>query len=187
MEAVYLRTCTYGRIEDSFLHLGSAESACSEDIFKFLVQTLNTLNVEESVRNKLVGFSADGASNMQGLNKGVAALLKQRWPSIVMTHCLVHHLELSFKDAVKKASPGLYEKATTLLLGLYYLFRKSPKEKKGLLRTFEALGERQLLPTRIGGTRWLPHYMKAITIFLKTYKVVRYHLENSSHKNAKAE
>jgi hypothetical protein len=57
----------------------------------------------------------------------------------------------------------------------------------GLQRTFEVLGERQLLPTRIGGTRWLPHFMRAINIFLKTYKVLRYHLETSSHKNAKAE
>ncbi|KAH3815120.1 hypothetical protein DPMN_143641 [Dreissena polymorpha] len=104
-ENAFVKSATYLRIDGIKAH-----------------ETLHTLNVEKSVKNKRVGFCAEGASNMQGL-----------------------------------------------------------------LRTFEALGERQLLPTRIGGTRWLPNYIRAITILLKTYKVLRYHLENSSHKNAKAE
>jgi len=59
--------------------------------------------------------------------------MKIQWPHIVFTHCLAHRLELAFKDAVRKTSPKLYEEGTTLLLGLYYLFKKSPKLKKGYL------------------------------------------------------
>ena len=71
-----------------------------------------------------------------GRKSGLAALLLQRWPHMVVTHCLAHRLELAFKDAVKKTDPKKYERATTLLLGLYYLFRKSPKQKKGKLSIF---------------------------------------------------
>lgn len=69
--------------------------------------------------------------NIEGKINGLAALLKKRWPHLITTHCLAHRLELAFKDAVKTSSPKLYEKAT-FLLGLYYLFRKSPKQKKGM-------------------------------------------------------
>jgi len=42
--------------------------------------------------------------------------------------------------------------------------------------------------TCIGGTRcWLPHCMRAIKIFLKSYTFLRYQLEHSSHGNAKTE
>ncbi|WAR19913.1 ZN862-like protein [Mya arenaria] len=182
MEAVYVRTCTHGKIEDSVLHLGTSESGCSRDIFDILMSTFQNMRLDGHMKSKLVGFCADGASNMQGMRR-VAALLKQRWPHLITTHCLVHRLELAFKDAVKNSSPKLYEKTITLLLGLYYMFRKSPKQKKGLQRAFDALGVKQLLPTRIGGTCWLPHIIKVINIFLKTYKV----LENSSQDNPKAE
>jgi len=41
--------------------------------------------------------------------------------------------------------------------------------------------------TCIGGTCWLSHCMRAITIFLKSYTFLRYQLEHSSHDNAKTE
>ncbi|KAH3713209.1 hypothetical protein DPMN_002520 [Dreissena polymorpha] len=46
---------------------------------------------------------------------------------------------------------------------------------------------KMLLPTRIGGTRWLPHFEKALNIFSRGYKLFLYQLENASHQNAKAE
>ncbi|XP_052244768.1 uncharacterized protein LOC127853935 [Dreissena polymorpha] len=88
---------------------------------------------------------------------------------------------------MKKCAPKNYEKLTSLLMGLFYLFRRSPKQKKGLERAAEALHMKMLLPTRIGGTRWLPHFEKALNIFSRGYKLFLYQLENASHQNAKAE
>lgn len=120
-----------------------------------------------------------------GLKSGLAVLLIRSHPKIVVVHCLAHRLELAFKDTIKK-SPS-YEKLMTLLLGLYYLYRKSPKSKQGLQRSFEAQEKRMILPTRVGGTRWLPHIFLAIGNFIKGYTALRHHLENSSHTNPKAE
>lgn len=122
-----------------------------------------------------------------GKKTGLAALLKKDWPHLLVTHCLAHRLELSFKDAIKACDTKMYDKATTLLLGLYYLYRKSPKQKKALMECFNMLKMQPILPTRIGGTRWLPHYKRAIDAFLKGYKAYRMQLESSSHGNAKAE
>lgn len=50
-----------------------------------------------------------------GIRNGVAALMKRTNPEIVVTHCLAHRVELSFKDAIK--SSKLYDKTITLLMG----------------------------------------------------------------------
>ena len=71
-------------------------------------------------------------------------------------------IELYFRDSLKTSSSSLYEKLMTLLLGLYYLYKKSPKQKKSPKRSFKALKMNQILPSRVGGTRWLPHVQRAI-------------------------
>lgn len=109
-----------------------------------------------------------------GHKSGLVALLQNTHPHIVTVHCLAHRLELAFKDTIKKVP--LYEKMMMLLLGLYYLYRKSPKLKMGLKRSFEACQMKMLLPTHVGGTRWLPHLALAIRNFTRGYKAVRSHL-----------
>lgn len=44
-----------------------------------------------------------------------------------------------------------------------------------------------VIPTRVGGTRWVPHTMKSINIFQRSYNAVMTHLKNAFHKNPKAE
>lgn len=45
----------------------------------------------------------------------------------------------------------------------------------------------QILPSRVGGTRWLPHVERAISAFVKGYKRIKMQLETASHQNSKAE
>ena len=120
-----------------------------------------------------------------GVKSGLAALLKSSRPYLVSVHCLAHMLELSFKDSVKKCK--LYDKTMVLMLGLYYLYRKSPKLKNGLKESFSAMQQKQVLPTRVWGTRLVPHLYRTIGSFFKGYTVIRRHLETASHTNAKAE
>ena len=122
-----------------------------------------------------------------GKRTGLAARLQENWPHIIVTHCLAHRLELAFRDSLKNTSSSLYDKLMTLLLGLYYLYKKSPKQKKSLKRAFKALKMNQILPSRVGGTLWLPHVERAIDAFVKGYKAIKMQLETESHKNSKAE
>jgi hypothetical protein len=66
MESLYVRTSTKGIIEDTFMFIGCPESACSEDIYLYIKDVFSKLRIEEQMKSKLVGFCADGASNMQG-------------------------------------------------------------------------------------------------------------------------
>ena len=68
-----------------------------------------------------------------------------------------------------------------LVIGLYYMFRKGPKQKKALKKTYTILNIKKILPTRVEGTRWLPHMFRAINVLIKGYRGLRSQLENSSH------
>lgn len=83
-------------------------------------------------------------------------------------------LELAYKDAVKKVS--LYDSAIVLLMGLYYFYKNSPKQRSNLNLTFEALGDKKVLPTRVGGTRWVGHVVLAVETFFKAYNAIVTHL-----------
>ncbi|XP_063408230.1 zinc finger protein 862-like [Mytilus trossulus] len=186
-ESLWVRSAQNGKIIEKFLDLGTAESAGSQDIFNYMKAVCfeNSEDNTNQLWSKLIGFCSDGASNMQGIRNGVAALMKRENPEIVVTHCLAHRVELSFKDAIK--SSKLYDKTITLLLGLYYLYRRGPKQKKALKRAFSALNMTKILPTRVGGTRWMPHMLRAINVIIKGYRGFKAHLESASHENPKAE
>ena len=66
LETLYLRTSSHGNICEKFLIIKSANSSTGVDIYNFVMETLDGYVGRESWRKKLVGFAADGASNMQG-------------------------------------------------------------------------------------------------------------------------
>ena len=56
-ESLFVRTSMKGKNGEKYLNIGTAESASSEDIFKY---------IKSDIWEKLIGFVSDGASNMQG-------------------------------------------------------------------------------------------------------------------------
>lgn len=137
------------------------------------------------IADKLVAMGSDGASNMTGVQSGLSTLLKKEVnPEIVNVHCLCHRLELAFRDVVKKVK--LYDKLMTILIGLYYFYKKSYKNRQGLKMSIEAIGK-GIFPTKVTGTRWLPHLYRGICALLRTYNALEAHLSTASHDNPKAE
>ena len=94
-------------------------------------------------------------------------------------HCMGHRVELSYKDAVKDIL--IHRKLSDLLLGLFYFYHNSPLNRSNLKRTAEALGVQVYMPTRVGGTRWLDHTLRALTNLLKGYQVLVEHLGQVIH------
>lgn len=81
------------------------------------------------ISGKLVAMGSDGASNMVGKRSGLATLLRQDInDEIINVHCFAHRLELAFRDVLKKKK--LFDKLMTLLIGLYYFYMKSYKNKE---------------------------------------------------------
>lgn len=65
-----------------------------------------------------------------GKKGGLVTLLQKDFPELLACHCLAHRLELSFRDVVK--ADKKYERLSTLLLGIFYFYKRSPKQRKNL-------------------------------------------------------
>ena len=135
-ETLFLRTCNDGEIITRFLCIGEPDSTKANALHAHVMSQLESENLLEHM-SKFVGFGCDGASNMIGQNGGLIALFKRDYPNLVGIHCLAHRLELAFRDAIAKNAN--YEKLTTLLLGIFYFYKKSSKQRKGLQQTFQVV------------------------------------------------
>ena len=56
---------------------------------------MSEYDLKKDFESKLVGFSADGASNMMGNRTGLATKLKEIHPHLAIVHCLAHRMELA--------------------------------------------------------------------------------------------
>jgi hypothetical protein len=136
---------------------------------------------------KLAALGSDGAPVMLGKNKGLISLLQgashkvipQEKNQIIGVHCLAHRLELCFKKAVK--SIPLACKLDTLLLNLYYFYHNSPLQRNLLGQSFKARDEKLIIPTRVGGTRWVSHILKAVEHLFRGYGAIVTHLEQVNY------
>ncbi|XP_062582895.1 zinc finger protein 862-like [Saccostrea cucullata] len=183
-ESLYVHTCVDGVKQQRFLQFLNPKSTSSQDIYQSIIDCLEEFKINPK---KVIGITTDGASNMMGIRNGVCTLMKTISPDIIPIHCLAHRLELGIKDAVKHTMSKSYDRAMTMLIGLYYFYSKSPKQKKELKSMFEVLDMTCSIPTRVDGTRWVPHTVKAINIFRRSYAAITSQLDNASHKNPKAE
>lgn len=59
--------CNGGKVEDMYLFIGSPESTSASDLHLIFREIFESLDLVEVFEKKLVGFCADGASNMQGV------------------------------------------------------------------------------------------------------------------------
>ena len=75
----------------------------------------------------------------------------------------------------------------SLLIGVYYFYHKQYKNKKGLLDSIAILHIKGVMPTKVTGTRWLPHLYRGIKNLLRTFNAFEAHLSTISHQNPKAE
>lgn len=88
-----------------------------------------------TLKKKLIGFAADGATVNRGQREGVIGILNAKLPWVIYVWCLAHRLELSMKDALQ---PTCFNSADDMLLRLYYLYENSPK-KLSQLRDLHSL------------------------------------------------
>ncbi|KAG7172978.1 Zinc finger protein 862-like 5, partial [Homarus americanus] len=117
----------------------------------------------ETWKQKLVGIGIDGASVMTGCRNGLIAQLKRdlEKPELEGIHCTAHKIELAYKDAVKDVP----------------LAKKSSLDRSMLKRAHDKCQVPFLVPTRVGGTRWLPHMLQALEHLLKSYKAIVLHMQ----------
>uniref|UniRef100_A0A9J8C603 DUF4371 domain-containing protein n=1 Tax=Cyprinus carpio carpio TaxID=630221 RepID=A0A9J8C603_CYPCA len=137
-----------GKIVVVLLKIVECRESTGEGIYNLIDQELNKRKIPWG---NCVSFSADNASVMQGLRKGVAAFIKSQNPHIYMVGCACHLMHL----AAEKASRSLCIDIEDMLILIYYYLDKSSK-RKALLRDLQMLCDtdvRKIL--KLSSTRWL--------------------------------
>lgn len=161
----------------------SLEDAPSQDADGLVAAIENAFrkNGLEDILSRMVFLCSDGASVNSGLVGGVAAKFREKgidWLTFVW--CISHRLELAMKDSLGNDLSVV----KTALTNLYYLYQKSSKKLRELRQMHDVLKEiydfedGQLKPAKVGGTRWIAHYMRSMNGFIDKFGVYLQHLEN---------
>ena len=177
-ELLYVRVAEHGNIHTQFLSVEPVEKADAENITNAICNAVEQLGdgMTDIVKGKLVAFGSDGAAVMTGVHNGVVARVRrQLQPLMIGIHCLAHRLELAFKNVTK--NDRLAGNLDRLLLNLYLFYHNSNLNRANLRNAFKANGESPLVPTRVGGTRWIPHTDRALDHLIRGYKSIITHLE----------
>ena len=89
---------------------------CIEDSFQRIVIT--------PMSSRLASMNVDGATANTGIHSGLGVKFKETAPWISVIHCFNHRLELAVKDMFDGT---FFKYIDTMLVKVYYLYRKSPK------------------------------------------------------------
>ena len=78
------------------------ESLCASHVADKIADCLlkNGYTIE-LLQDVFIGFCSDGASVMLGTKSGVRKLLKDKFPDIILQHCLNHRLEFAVRNALE--------------------------------------------------------------------------------------
>ncbi|KAJ8340716.1 hypothetical protein SKAU_G00353490 [Synaphobranchus kaupii] len=183
-ELVYLRSCQAGKVEAQFVGIQAVEKADAHHITEAICTIMDSVTGGSSKEGatddyhwmeKLVACATDGAAVMTGAKRGVVSQLRGRKAYIVGVHCMAHRPELAYADAIRGNT--LSKKVEELLSGLYVFYHKSCLNRANLKKSFAAVELNVLMPTRIGGTRWVSHLLRTSDQFLRGYKGIAHHLE----------
>ena len=101
-------------------------------------------------KDRIVGLNADPTSaNMDPLN-GFGKIVKYSTPWLELVHCFNLCIELALKDAFDTSPFGDVD---NMLMKLYYLYEKSPKQYRELKELSEAYANSIPKPSKTHGTR----------------------------------
>ena len=179
-EIIYVRYCVKGKLSNRFLALRNLPRADAENITSLIESSLKEFGgiPDANLYAKIVGYGADGASVNMGSLSGIGQRLREKQPLITVVHCMAHRLELSFKDILKQSKSQL--QVVQFLSHIYAFYHKSALNRSMLKRCSDALGVKGI-PTRVGGTRWIPHTYTALQNMWSLYPALLQHFGEVSN------
>ena len=162
------------------LDLVDLESLCASHIADKIVDCLlkNGYSIE-LLQEVIIGFCSDGASVMLGTTSGVGKLLKDKFPDIILWHCLNHRLELAVGIALEII--GGTNDFQSFLEHLYSLYSQSPKNKRELDQCSHDL---QTTLKRIGKVftiRWVASSFRAVSAVWHSFPALAQHFDKASN------
>ena len=162
-----------------FFDIVELKSTRAGDIFHALLTRLIKIGfTEEVLQNSLICCATDGASVMLGKKSGVATLLLEKFPNVVIWHCSNHRLELAVHDSVVEVA-GV-NNFQCFFDKLYSLYHASPKNQRELDECCSELGLQCRAIGRVLNTRWAASSFRTVNAVWKLYPALCQHLTEAS-------
>ena len=140
-------------IHEHFLGFWDTKSTTGEALYELILKIFKQLNL--NIKN-LIGQAYDGAANMSGTYKGVAARIKLIQPKAVFIHCLAHRLNLAIQDSCN-ANKSISD-TLTIVQNLYCFIEASPK-RHSMFRFIQNEEESAIKSLKkLCATRWSCRY-----------------------------
>lgn len=102
--------------------------------------------------------------------------MKVSRPWLVVIHCVNHRLELAVGDAFK--SNESFQRLDDMMVKIYYLFLKSGKNKRLIMRVAERLSVTWVSFVNTKGTRFQAHHYHGIRVMIVNYLALLLFAEN---------
>ncbi|KAJ8298452.1 hypothetical protein KUTeg_024983 [Tegillarca granosa] len=158
VEIVYCRICEDGEVKNFLIGLEDLEHAHAEGTFKAIDKAMKNYGWKE----KDGSYGCDGAIVNIGVHDSVATRMKDE--------------ELGVLSAIKNIN--YLATVQDMLNKIHKHYHYSPKALRELREIADTLDERIIKPTRLQGTRWVPHINKAIKSLCSSYSVILAHFEH---------
>lgn len=136
-------------VKDCFFDMIPVSDATSDNLFATIVSSMDRENIPW--RQNIIGFAADGASNMMGKHNSVATRLKQEIPNLFVWKCICH----SFNLCALYACAKLPRHVKDLARDIYNYFQHSAKRIQLLAEFQEFVGAECHKIFHICNMRWL--------------------------------
>ena len=174
---VYIRTQFENIACNFFFDLVPVVSASADALYKSLIGCLENAGLSiEVLKQQLIGFCSDGASNMTGKVKGLATLLRQTvGEHLQLFHCLAHRLELAVNSTVNDLNPVSHFQS--FLDGLYAFYSRSPKNQRELELNAGRLCLELLKVGRVFDVRWVFSSFRAVKALWRDHPALCSHFK----------
>lgn len=176
LEIIYVRMLCDGEPINKFLTIAELPNGTADGVIESFERAMGKVGVN-NWKNALVSLGSDGASVYTGVRNGVVAKLRQSIPWLLGIHCIAHNLELAILDGLKE--DHLLSSVKEMLQSIYKHYHYSPKALRELKELAETMEEKIQKPGNLKGTRWVPHLHRALKVFLKDYKIIYGHFNNT--------
>ncbi|KAK6191009.1 hypothetical protein SNE40_002759 [Patella caerulea] len=120
--AMCLRYIFEGKTKETFIGFYDTKSTDGETLYSLVLRVFNELDLPLL---NVVGECFDGASNMNGIHRGLATRMKECSPLAIYIHCFGHLLNLAIQDTMTDV-PCL-RNALGTIQSLYNFIEGSPK------------------------------------------------------------